>query len=188
MTTTAVPLTGISVKAGRRCGPGLGYRLWQAIIFVSLWSIIFVPEFARSDDSAVVSWPYYKAILGFRYIDLLLIALVWLHFIFLGCLRTSTRRNSPAAASCPDWRSCWSSALPSFTELHGGTNFFFDWRALGLAIALYLVWSFWLQSTRTSSWRCAIRLYASIRVDRHTVLALHPRIPGHASRSFHPGV
>lgn len=165
MTTTAVPFTGISVKAGRRCGPGLGYRLWQAVIFVSLWSIIFVPEFARSDDSAVVSWPYYKAILGFRYIDLLLIALVWLHFIFLGCLRTR-HVQIPRPLRVPGLAFLLVIAFAIlYGAQHKGTNFFFDWRGLGLGIGLFLVWSFWLQNHQDVIF--AIQLfawYASIRV------------------------
>ncbi len=43
--------------------------------------------------------------------------------------------------------------------LHEGTNLFFDWRALGLGIGLYVVFAMWVQTPREAQW--AIGLFAT---------------------------
>src|SRR5437868_14758853 len=65
-------------------------RLWRALIFTCVFSVIFIPEFARDGISNTGSLIYAKAIAGFRVIDIALLLLVVCHLVAVGCLRQST--------------------------------------------------------------------------------------------------
>ena len=55
-----------------------------------------------------------------------------------------------------------------YGSLHGGTNFFFDWRALALGIGLYFVWAVWIQTV--SDLNSAVHIFAIYMAVRIVVL------------------
>jgi O-antigen ligase len=120
-------------------------HFWRGLVFCSLFSLVLLPEYFRDEDSAA-SFVYDKALGGFRYIDLAILALVLLHLIALTCSRAKQLRF-PRALVAPGicFLACIAAAI-FYGHTRGGTNFFFDWRALALAIGLYFVWAFWIQT------------------------------------------
>ncbi len=107
-----------------------------------------------------------------RFIDLGIIGLVVSHVAALAC----SRRKSdlfPAGpgASGSAFLACIVSGI-WYGRLHGGTNFFFDWRALALGIGLYFVWAVWIQTA--SELNRAVHIFAVYMAVRIVVLyALH---------------
>ncbi len=89
---------------------------------------------------------YAKAAAGFRFIDMGILALVFLHLVAVACSRQEIVRF-PRALALPGlaFLFCIAAGIV-YGWSHGGTNFFFDWRALGLGVGLYFVWAFWLQN------------------------------------------
>ena len=119
---------------------------WRGLIFCGLFSVIFLPEFIHAGNGEVGSFLYAKAIAGFRFIDLGILALVSLHLIAVACCRQPIV-HFPRALVLPGlaFLFCIATGV-GYGYLRGGTNFFFDWRALALGIGLYFVWAFWIRS------------------------------------------
>ncbi len=128
------------------------------MVFCALFSVIFLPEFLYRGSGGSGSFIYAKAVAGFRFIDLGILALVLLHVVALACSRRRAVRF-PRALILPGlgFLFCIATGI-AYGRLHGGTNFFFDWRALGLGIGLYFVWAFWLQTP--ADVHSAVRLFA----------------------------
>jgi len=123
---------------------GWAWRLCRALLFCSLFCIIFLPEFSR-DNGQTLSPIYSKVAAGFRFIDLVLLLLVFGHVAALGCLR-GKRLRFPRTVVAPGLGFLFCIAIAVYYgHRRGGSNFFFDWRALALGVGLYFVWSFWLQ-------------------------------------------
>ncbi len=114
------------------------------MVLCSLFSIIFLPEFTR-DGGETASQLYSKFLGSFRFIDVLVLAVVFCHVVALGCLRRR-RAHFPRALAWPGlaFLGCIFVAI-CYGARQGGSNFFFDWRGLALGIGLYIVWSFWMQ-------------------------------------------
>ncbi len=131
---------------------------WRGLVFCVLFSIIFLPEFLHEGDSASGSFVYTKVAGGFRFVDLGILALVLLHLVALACSRKQIV-HFPRALILPGlaFLSCIATGI-WYGHGHGGTNFFFDWRALALGIGLYFVWTFWLQTP--AELHSTIRLFA----------------------------
>ena len=136
----------------------LGALLWRGLLFCSLFSVTFAPEFSREGDSTAGSFLYLKAAGHFRYIDLAILAVFLLHVLCLGCLRR-TRISFPQSLAIPGlaFLACIAAAIGYGISRHG-ENFFFDWRGLALGIAFYVVSAFWLQNSDDVT--LAIRVFA----------------------------
>ncbi len=154
-TATAVPFDTLMPTAEpvRRSFAKLGLRV---VVYCLLFSIIFVPEFPRSAAPNIL---YEKATLGFRVVDLALLAIAIVHLVFIGCLRSKQLRL-PAAVAIPGlaFLACIGVAA-IYGALRGGRNFFFDWRGIALGMALYVVWSFWVQNSEEVGF--AVRCFAT---------------------------
>jgi O-Antigen ligase len=169
------------------CNPALSYRTtrrvelaaardsipwavgcWRALIFCALFSVIFLPEFLYRGSGTSSSFVYAKAVAGFRFIDLGILALALLHLVGLACSRQKAVRF-PRVLILPGlaFLLCIATGI-AYGHLHGGTNFFFDWRALGLGIGLYFVWAFWLQTP--ADVHSAVRLLAVYMAARVAML------------------
>ncbi|MGB8768864.1 MAG: O-antigen ligase family protein [Candidatus Korobacteraceae bacterium] len=136
-----------------------------------LFSVILLPEFSR-DGNATGSLLYAKAIGSFRFIDLAIIALIVGHVAALACSREKTI-HFPRAPALPGlaFLACILSGI-WYGYLRGGTNFFFDWRALALGIGLYFVWAVWIQTA--SDLNRTVHIFAIYMAVRIAVLyALH---------------
>ena len=140
----ALALPGYVTGSQSRDQPRWAYAACRAMVLCSLFSIIFLPEFSR-DGGESLSPVYSKALAGFRFIDLLILLVVFCHLVALGCLR-SKRVCLPRTLALPGlgFLACIGAAICN-GYTHGGSKFFFDWRGLALGIGLYFVWSFWMQ-------------------------------------------
>jgi O-antigen ligase len=145
-------------------------NFWRGLICCALFSIIFVPEFSRDGTSNTCSFLYAKVAGGFRLVDLAVLLLVFAHIAALGCSRATTVRF-PRNLALPGiaFLGCVPIAI-AYGSLHGGSNFFFDWRGLALGIGLYFVWSFWIQKPRDLDF--VVRLFAIYMAGRIALLYL----------------
>lgn len=142
------------------------------MIFCLLFSVILLPEFSRDGNTTTGSWVYVKAVGSWRFIDLAIIFLVLGHVAAFACSRRKTI-YFPRVLVLPGlaFLACIVSGI-CYGSLRGGTNFFFDWRALSLGIGLYFVWAVWLQTA--SDLNSAVRIFAIYMAVRIVVLyALH---------------
>lgn len=147
------PATVYSITA-----PTSAIVLWRAFVLVTLFSIVFLPEFARDGTSTTSVSVYAKVAGGFRFIDLAILFLAFCHLVCHGCLRCKALRF-PRSLAGPGIAFLGCIAIAAYHgSTRGGSNLFFDWRGLALGIALYLVWSFWLQTTDDVAG--AIRVFA----------------------------
>jgi hypothetical protein len=121
-------------------------RCWRGLLFCGLFSVIFLPEFVRGGNGDVGSLVYAKAIAGFRFVDLGILALVLLHLVAVACSRQPIL-HFPRALVLPGaaFLFCIATGV-GYGYLRAGTNFFFDWRALALGMGLYFVWAFWIRT------------------------------------------
>ncbi len=133
-----------------------------------MFSVIFLPEFLYRGNGGSGSIVYAKAVAGFRFIDLGILALVLLHVVALACSRQKVV-CFPRGLILPGlgFLFCIATGI-AYGRLHGGANFFFDWRALGLGIGLYFVWAFWLQTP--GDVHSAVRLFAAYMAARVAML------------------
>jgi O-Antigen ligase len=140
------------------------FRLGRAAVLCLLFSVPFLPEFAHTSTDTI-SPLYDKAAGSFRHIDLALLTVAALHVLALGCLRHK-RVRFPRALALPGaaFLGCIAVAI-FYGARHGGSKFFFDWRGLALGIALFFVWSFWLQCADDVAAAARVFLcYAGIRI------------------------
>jgi hypothetical protein len=121
--------------------------LCRAFVLSILFSIIFLPEFARDGTSATGLSVYVKVAAGFRFVDLAILLAAFCYLAGHGCLRYKVL-PFPRALIWPgvSFLACIAIAA-YYGGTRGGTNVFFDWRGLALGIALYFAWSYWLQTT-----------------------------------------
>ncbi len=143
-------------------------NLWRGLLFCSLFSIIFAPEFGQGGAIEAGLSPYAKVGAGFRIVDLMIVMLVVAHIAALACLRDCAVRF-PKILAWPGlaFLTCIAGAAV-YGKMHGGSNFFFDWRGLALGIGLYFVWSFWLRDS--SDVRAAILCFAAYGAVRIVIL------------------
>ena len=143
----------------------------RGLLFCLLFSVILVPEFSR-DGTTAGSWLYAKAVGSFRFLDLGIIFLVLGHIAALFCSRRMAI-YFPRVLVLPGlaFLACIVSGI-WYGSLRGGTNFFFDWRALALGIGLYFVWAVWIQTK--SDFNSAVHIFAIYMAVRIVVLcAIH---------------
>jgi hypothetical protein len=117
--------------------PSYESRQWavnccRGLIFCLLFSVILLPEFSREGNAATGSLLYAKAIGSLRLIDLVIILLAVSHVTALLCSRRKTI-YFPLTLTIPGlaFLACIAGGI-WYGSLRGGTNFFFDWRALAL--------------------------------------------------------
>jgi hypothetical protein len=136
-------------------------------MFCLLFSVILVPEFSR-DGSTTGSLLYAKAVGSFRFIDLGIVFLVFGHVAALFCSRRMAI-YFPRVLLLPGlaFVACIVSGV-CYGSLHGGTNFFFDWRALALGIGLYFAWAVWIQTA--AELNSAVHIFAIYMAVRILVL------------------
>ena len=116
----------------------------RVVFYWLLFSIIFVPEFPRFGTASFLDE---RVALGFRVVDLAMFAAALVHLALFACLRRKRLRFArPLAAPGLGFLVCIAAAL-IYGAVRGGSNFFFDWRGLALGISLYVVWTFWMQSS-----------------------------------------
>ncbi len=140
----------------------------RGLLFCILFSVILLPEFSRDGNATAGSFLYTKAVGSLRFIDVGIIGLIISHVAALACSRRKIIRF-PRALAFPGlaFLACIVSGI-WYGSSHGGTNFFFDWRALALGIGLYFVWAVWIQST--AELNRAVHIFAIYMALRIVVL------------------
>ena len=142
-----------------------------------LLSLIFFPEYVQGlGDPASKSSLYSAVMWGFRVIDLLVLLLFLTHAFALGCSR---RRAQGLPRKLFLLLAGFGAAIAvSFVygAQHGGRNLFFDWRALALGVALYVVYRFWIHTEAEA--RMAAQVFAFVMAVRVAV-ALGAYFAGH---------
>lgn len=158
----------LRLVAEHRRSPGV--RIWRTLICCALFSLIFAPEFTRDGIGDASPLIYQKVIGGFRYVDVAILALAFLHVACLNCLRRKSL-GLPRVLAVPGLSFLVCIAIAAaYGKAHGGTNVFFDWRALALGIALYAVWSFWMEGGNDVA--AVVRLFAIYMAARLAILYL----------------
>ncbi len=131
----------------QRSAENWALRLVRAAVLGSLFSLIFLQEYFRASAGAVAGFLYSVAAGGFRNIDLLILLLVVLHAAALACSRERWLLY-PRAILIPGVGFVLTIVGAAiYGSARGGTNLFFDWRALALGLGLYVVWAFWIQTS-----------------------------------------
>lgn len=141
---------------------------WRSLIFCALFSTILLPEFVHEGNGAAGSFVYSKAAAGFRFIDLGILGLFFIHLTALACTRRHIVRF-PRALVVPGlaFLFCIVAGV-TYGSRHGGSNVFFDWRALALGICLFFVWAFWIRTPFYVA--SAMRLFATYMAMRIVIL------------------
>ena len=137
----------------------LARRLCQAMVLLPLFSLILLPEYVQGlGDPETKSMLYRETIGPLRMVDVLLLAIIAAH----GIVWASSRRmrlHFPRALALPGLGFLAAIALAMiYGGLHGGTNLFFDWRALALGVGMYGVFAMWVQTPAEA--RSAMHLFA----------------------------
>jgi O-antigen ligase len=125
----------------------LARRVSQAMVLLPLFSLVLLPEYVQGLGDPQSKSILYRATVGpLRAVDVLLLAVIAVH----GVVWASSRRmrvQFPRTLAIPGLGFLAAIAVGMlYGGLHGGTNLFFDWRALALGIGLYGVFAMWTQT------------------------------------------
>ncbi len=146
-------------------------RVARAAVVCSLLSLIFIAEYAQGGaEAAPKSFLYNSLAGGFRVIDAAVLVLALAHGFALGCSR-EPRPSFPRKLAL--LLAAFGGAIVVsliYGIEHGGLNFFFDWRALALGVAFYIVYRFWIQSPADA--RAAILAFGAVAAARMATLFL----------------
>ncbi len=150
---------GCSVAAQEITARGLARRISQAIVLLPLFSLMLLPEYVQGvGDPESKSWLYQSGLGPLRWIDLILLAVTTAHAVGWASTR---RRNVVMLRSFAVPAGGFASAVSIsmvYGLLHGGTNLFFDWRAIALGAGLYMVFCTWISTAEQA--QAAIVLFA----------------------------
>ena len=144
---------------------GLALRACQAMVLLPLFWLILLPEYVQGLGDPESKSALYTAGAGpLRLIDMLLLGLVAAHGVVLASSRTLSVRF-PRELRLPALGFAGAIGLSMIYGLaHGGTNLFFDWRALALGAGLYVVFSIWVRTPELAA--SAITLFAGFMALR----------------------
>ena len=134
-------------------------RICQAMVLLPLFSLVLLPEYVQGLGDPETKSILYRAAIGpLRVVDGLLLILIAAHVI-IGAGSRRTRLHFPRMPAAPGLGFLAAIAMAMmYGWLHGGTNLFFDWRALALGIGIYVVFATWMQSPAEARW--AMQLFA----------------------------
>ena len=135
------------------------------MVLLPLFWLMLLPEYVQGLGDAEAKSIVYRATMGpFRVVDLLLLAMIAAHAVAWASSRRWQVRL-PRAIAWPGLGFLGAIVLAmGFGAMHGGTNLFFDWRALALGIGLYVVFALWLQTPQ--AWQWAVGLFAGFMALR----------------------
>ena len=138
----------------------LAWRLCQAMALLPLFSLVLLPEYVQGLGDPESKSILYRATIGpLRLVDALILTVIVVHCI----VWASSRRLKlyfPRALRAPGLGFLAAITIAmTYGWLHGGTNLFFDWRALALGIGVYGVFAMWVQTPEEA--RSAMHLFAA---------------------------
>jgi|GEM_PF-1426421 len=140
-------------------------RMCQAMVLLPLLWLMLLPEYVQGLGDAEAKSIVYRTTMGpFRLVDLLLLAMIAAHAIAWASSRR-WRVRLPREIAWPGMGFLGAIVLAmGFGAMHGGTNLFFDWRALALGIGVYVPFALWLQTPQ--AWEWALQLFAGFMALR----------------------
>lgn len=152
MVSGALPSGGL-----RFDGCGITRRLSLALVLVPLFALVMVPEYVQGvSDPAGKSLLYLVSFGRLRLIDLLLLGLIALHLL-AWCVSRRLRVPSPRRLRAPALGMMAAILVAlGYGWSMGGTNLFFDWRALALGAGLYVCFALWLRSDGDLQWAAVL--------------------------------
>ncbi len=139
-------------------------RVTRAVVLCALLALIFVAEYEQAEVTAAKSVLYSPVAGGFRLIDVLVLCVAIAHAFALGCSR---KRMQGFPRQLTLLLVAFGAAIAislAYGMERGGQNFFFDWRAMALGVAFYVIYRFWIQST--SDARAAIVIFGAVAAIR----------------------
>jgi len=147
---------GSTARADTR---NLARRWCQAMVLLPLFSLVLLPEYVQGLGDPESKSILYGATIGpLRLVDAMLLGVIAVH----GIVWTSSRRlklHFPRSLRAPGLGFLAAIGVAmTYGWLHGGTNLFFDWRALALGIGVYGVFAMWVQTPEEA--RSALHLFA----------------------------
>ncbi len=159
-------------SGGRQFRDGARFvRVTRAVVLCSLLSLIFIAEYSQGNgETAPKSFVYNSLAGGFRVIDVAVLVLGLAHGFALGC-RHQRAPSFPRklALLMAGFGIAIMISLVYGME-RGGQNLFFDWRALALGVAFYIVYRFWIQGPVDG--RVAVLLFGAVATAHIAMLLL----------------
>ena len=129
------------------------------MVMLPLFSLIVLPEYVQGMGDPETKSILYRVTIGpLRIVDVLLLGMVAAHGIaWAGSRRL--RLHFPRALAAPGLGFLAAITLAmTYGWMLGGTNLFFDWRALALGIGMYVLFAMWVQTPAEARW--AMYLFA----------------------------
>lgn len=158
--TSAVQYSMWASDPGTATRENIAARISRIAVIFCLLSLVFVAEYQQSGSTATKSIFYMVVGGGFRIIDVIVLCLALVHGFAVGCSRKSPRmfpRNLTLLISV----FCVAIVVSMvYGTERGGQNLFFDWRAIALGIAFYLIYRFWTRNV--SDARAAVIAFALV--------------------------
>ena len=151
------PWPGTIDQMGSR---NLARRLCQAMVLLPLFSLILLPEYVQGLGDPETKSIVYRGTMGpLRVVDALLLVIIVAHGIAWVSSR-QRRMHFPRVLASPGLGFLAAIAVAmTYGWLQGGTNLFFDWRALALGIGMYGVFAMWVHTPAETS--SAVHLFAA---------------------------
>src|SRR5271166_1189146 len=154
--------------AGHSSDPGgrkFALRFCAAMVLLPLFSLVLLPEYVQGlGDPETKSILYRRGVGPLRLIDGLLLLIIAVHLV-VGMSSRRTRVQIPRSLAVPGLGFLGAIATSMiYGWLQGGTNLFFDWRALALGIGMYGVFAMWVQTPAEARW--AMQLFAGYMAVR----------------------
>ena len=161
----ALRVGGEAIAVEPAGGRRLARQLCQAIVLLPLFSLILLPEYVQGLGDPDMKSILYRGTIGpLRIVDALLLIVIAVH----GAVWASSRKmrlHIPRSLVLPGLGFLAATAVAMiFGWLHGGTNLFFDWRALALGVGMYGVFAAWVQTPAEA--RSAMQLFAGCMAVR----------------------
>jgi hypothetical protein len=146
-------------------------RVARAVVLCSVLSLIFIAEYSQGTSEATSkSFLYGPLADGFRVIDAVVLVLAMVHGLALGCSR-KRRASFPRNLALLMLGFGMAIVISLVYGMErGGQNFFFDWRALALGVAFYMVYRFWIQNPANA--RTAIAAFGAVAAVHMAILFL----------------
>src|SRR5271165_1382371 len=149
--------------AGHSSDPGgrkFALRFCAAMVLLPLFSLVLLPEYVQGLGDPETKSILYRGTMGpLRVVDALLLVIIVAHGIAWVSSR-QRRMHFPRVLASPGLGFLAAIAVAmTYGWLQGGTNLFFDWRALALGIGMYGVFAMWVQTPAETS--SAVHMFAA---------------------------
>jgi hypothetical protein len=146
-------------------------RVTRAAVLCSLLLLIFIAEYSQGTGGTTSkSFLYSPLAGGFRVIDVAVLVLALAHGFALGCRRERGSRFPRKLGLLMAGFGIAIGISLVYGFERGGQNLFFDWRAMALGVAFYVIYRFWIQDP--ADVRSAVFLFGTVAAAHIAILFL----------------